>query len=112
MTSMQDNTAAADHVDLCIIGSGSGLSLIDDDINDWQIALIDNGIGPNDAFGGTCLNAGCIPVSGHLRSGADSRGTRRCRSGCSGDRLQGHPGPHVRPHRRHLGVRAGRVDQA
>ena len=42
MTSMQDNTAAADHVDLCIIGSGSGLSLIDDDINDWQIALIDN----------------------------------------------------------------------
>lgn len=61
MTSMQDNTAAADHVDLCIIGSGSGLSLIDDDINDWQIALIDNGIGPNDAFGGTCLNAGCIP---------------------------------------------------
>lgn len=50
-----------DHVDLCIIGSGSGLSLIDDDINDWQIALIDNGIGPTNAFGGTCLNAGCIP---------------------------------------------------
>lgn len=50
-----------DHVDLCIIGSGSGLSLIDDDINDWQIALVDNGIGPTNAFGGTCLNAGCIP---------------------------------------------------
>lgn len=51
-----------DHVDLCIIGSGSGLSLIDDDIDDWQIALIDNGIGPTNAFGGTCLNAGCIPT--------------------------------------------------
>lgn len=58
---MHDTPSAADHVDLCIIGSGSGLSLIDDDINDWQIALIDDGIGPNDAFGGTCLNAGCIP---------------------------------------------------
>lgn len=50
-----------DHVELCIIGSGSGLSLIDDDIADWQIALVDNGIGPTGAFGGTCLNAGCIP---------------------------------------------------
>lgn len=50
-----------DHVDLCIIGSGSGLCLIDDDIDDWQIALIDNGIGPVQIFGGTCLNAGCIP---------------------------------------------------
>lgn len=58
---MQNTTAGPDHVDLCIIGSGSGLSLIDDDINDWQIALIDDGIGPNDIFGGTCLNAGCIP---------------------------------------------------
>ena len=51
-----------DHVDLCIIGSGSGLSLIDDDIDDWQIALLDNGVGPTQIFGGTCLNAGCIPT--------------------------------------------------
>lgn len=51
-----------DHVDLCIIGSGSGLSLINDDLNDWQIALIDNGLGPLERFGGTCLNAGCIPT--------------------------------------------------
>ncbi|GAA2182947.1 mycothione reductase [Brooklawnia cerclae] len=50
------------HVDLAIIGSGSGLSLIDDDIDGWRIALIDNGVGPTDAFGGTCLNAGCIPT--------------------------------------------------
>lgn len=60
---MQKTTPAGpDHFDLCIIGSGSGLSLIDDDIDDWQIALIDNGIGPTNAFGGTCLNAGCIPT--------------------------------------------------
>ena len=48
--------------ELCIIGSGSGLSLIDDDLNGWRIALIDNGTGPTEAFGGTCLNAGCIPT--------------------------------------------------
>lgn len=53
---------AAGHFDLCIIGSGSGLSLIDDDLDDWRIALVDNGVGPLDIFGGTCLNAGCIPT--------------------------------------------------
>lgn len=58
---MQERPSAADDVDLCIIGSGSGLALVDDDIDDWRIALIDDGTGPNDAFGGTCLNAGCIP---------------------------------------------------
>lgn len=55
-------TTPPDHFDLCIIGSGSGLSLIDDDINGWRIALIDDGVGPTDLFGGTCLNAGCIPT--------------------------------------------------
>lgn len=50
------------HFDLLIIGSGSGLTLIDDDINDWNIALIDAGTGVTNAFGGTCLNAGCIPT--------------------------------------------------
>lgn len=50
------------HFDLCIIGSGSGLTLIDDDLNDWSIAIIDNGTGITNAFGGTCLNAGCIPT--------------------------------------------------
>ncbi len=56
---MADNL---DIFDLCIIGSGSGVSLIDDDLNDWKIAIIDNGTGITQAFGGTCLNAGCIPT--------------------------------------------------
>lgn len=60
MTAHEDDRAR--HVDLAIVGSGSGLSLIDDDIDDWRIALIDNGVGPTDAFGGTCVNAGCIPT--------------------------------------------------
>lgn len=61
MTIVARGADYAGHFDLCIIGSGSGLSLVDDDINDWRIALIDAGIGPIDTFGGTCLNAGCIP---------------------------------------------------
>ncbi|MFT4166800.1 MAG: mycothione reductase [Microlunatus sp.] len=46
------------HVDLCIIGSGSGNSIPDERFDDWRIALIDDG----PQFGGTCLNVGCIPT--------------------------------------------------
>jgi mycothione reductase len=46
------------HVDLCIIGSGSGNSIPDERFEDWSIALLDDG--PH--FGGTCLNVGCIPT--------------------------------------------------
>jgi len=45
------------HVDLAVIGSGSGNSIIDDRFSRLSVALIDDG----DPFGGTCLNAGCIP---------------------------------------------------
>ncbi len=44
--------------DLCVIGSGSGNSLIDESLGDWSVALVDDG----PYFGGTCLNAGCIPT--------------------------------------------------
>ena len=44
------------HFDLCIIGSGSGNTIIDDRFADQQIAMVDSG-----RFGGTCLNVGCIP---------------------------------------------------
>ena len=44
------------HHDLAIIGSGSGNSVIDDDMADWNIALIEDR-----RAGGTCLNYGCIP---------------------------------------------------
>ncbi len=46
------------HVDLCVVGSGSGNSLITPDFDDWSIALVDGA----PRFGGTCLNAGCIPT--------------------------------------------------
>ncbi|TDD36906.1 mycothione reductase [Saccharopolyspora elongata] len=50
------------HFDLVIIGSGSGNSILDDRFADWDVAVVEKGIGPNDAYGGTCLNVGCIPT--------------------------------------------------
>jgi len=44
------------HFDLCIIGSGSGNSIIDDRFDHLSVALVEMG-----TFGGTCLNVGCIP---------------------------------------------------
>ncbi len=44
------------HFDLVIVGSGSGNSIINPDLDDWDIAMVESG-----AFGGTCLNRGCIP---------------------------------------------------
>ena len=46
------------HFDLCVIGSGSGNSIIDDQFADWKVALVDG----QEWFGGTCLNVGCIPT--------------------------------------------------
>lgn len=46
------------HFDLCVIGSGSGNSIIDKRFADWQVALVDG----QEWFGGTCLNVGCIPT--------------------------------------------------
>lgn len=52
------------HFDLCVIGSGSGNSLIDERFADRSVALIDKGVlsGTRTMFGGTCLNVGCIPT--------------------------------------------------
>jgi hypothetical protein len=44
------------HFDLCIIGTGSGNSIIDERFDHLNIALVEMG-----TFGGTCLNVGCIP---------------------------------------------------
>ena len=44
------------HFDLCVIGSGSGNTIIDHRFADLKIALVEPG-----RFGGTCLNVGCIP---------------------------------------------------
>src|ERR1700678_3766672 len=44
------------HFSLAIIGSGSGNVLVPDDDAHGPVAVIESG-----AFGGTCLNRGCIP---------------------------------------------------
>lgn len=45
-----------EHFDLVIIGTGSGNSIPGPALDDWKIAIVEEG-----TFGGTCLNAGCIP---------------------------------------------------
>lgn len=50
------NTAVDRHYDLVIIGTGSGNSIPGPEFEDRSIAIIEKG-----SFGGTCLNAGCIP---------------------------------------------------
>ncbi|MEV1047789.1 mycothione reductase [Streptomyces sp. NPDC049916] len=42
--------------DLIILGAGTGNALVDDRFDHLDIALVSDG-----PFGGTCLNAGCIP---------------------------------------------------
>ena len=46
------------HFDLCVIGSGTGNTIIDKRFADWKVALVDG----QKWFGGTCLNVGCIPT--------------------------------------------------
>lgn len=68
------------HVDLLIVGSGSGNSVVTPAMDGWSIAIVEAG-----TFGGTCLNVGCIPtkmfaypadvadtVSGAARYGIDA----------------------------------------
>lgn len=54
---------ASREFDLLVIGAGSGNSLIGPELDDWSVALIDDGVW----FGGTCLNAGCIPTKMFVR---------------------------------------------
>jgi len=44
------------HFDLLIIGAGSGNSILTPEFDSWNVAMVERG-----SFGGTCLNAGCIP---------------------------------------------------
>ena len=45
-------------VDIAVIGSGSGNSLVTEELADKRFAVIEGG----EVFGGTCLNVGCIPT--------------------------------------------------
>ena len=51
--------------DLAIIGSGSGNSLVTPFWNDRRVVIAERGV-----FGGTCLNAGCIPTKMYVRPAA------------------------------------------
>jgi len=44
------------HHDLLIVGGGSGNTLIGPEHDNWDVAIVEPG-----AFGGTCMNRGCIP---------------------------------------------------
>lgn len=59
---MVSQRAESHHFDLCIIGSGSGNTIVNHEFNEWSVALVDQGVGEGEWFGGTCLNAGCIPT--------------------------------------------------
>lgn len=58
MTSTAEGQPGSRHYDLVIIGSGSGNSILSPEWENRTVALIDSGA----IFGGTCLNAGCIPT--------------------------------------------------
>ena len=45
------------HFDIAIIGTGSGNTILDERYADKRVAICEQG-----AFGGTCLNVGCIPT--------------------------------------------------
>jgi mycothione reductase len=45
-----------ENYDLIIVGTGSGNSVINSEMDGWRIAIIERW-----TFGGTCLNRGCIP---------------------------------------------------
>ncbi|WCZ39148.1 mycothione reductase [Corynebacterium jeddahense] len=47
----------ATQFDLIIVGAGSGNSILTPEFDDKKVALVEKG-----AFGGTCLNVGCIPT--------------------------------------------------
>lgn len=46
-----------DHFDVAIIGTGSGNTILDERYAGKRIAICERG-----AFGGTCINVGCIPT--------------------------------------------------
>ncbi|SJM48212.1 NADPH-dependent mycothiol reductase Mtr [Corynebacterium glutamicum] len=54
---MSEQPASIKHYDLIIIGTGSGNSIPGPEFDDKSIAIVEKG-----AFGGTCLNVGCIPT--------------------------------------------------
>lgn len=69
---MASNVDAVDkHYDLIILGTGSGNSIPGPEFDDKSIAIIEKG-----AFGGTCLNVGCIPTKMYVYAADTALETR------------------------------------
>ena len=60
------------HFDLVVVGTGSGNSIPGREFDDWSIAIVESG-----AFGGTCLNVGCIPTKMYVHPADLAEGARR-----------------------------------
>ncbi|GAA3609598.1 mycothione reductase [Microlunatus ginsengisoli] len=58
--------------DLCIIGSGSGNTIVDERFRGMRTAIVDSG-----RFGGTCLNVGCIPTKMYVYPADVARAAQR-----------------------------------
>ncbi len=59
------------HHDLVVIGAGSGNAVVDDSFADLDVAIVEERW-----FGGTCLNAGCIPSKMHAYAAHVARTVR------------------------------------
>lgn len=69
---MASNVDAVDkHYDLIILGTGSGNSIPGPEFDGKSIAIIEKG-----AFGGTCLNVGCIPTKMYVYAADTALETR------------------------------------
>ncbi len=90
------------HYDVCVIGSGSANSIIDDAFADLDVALVEAG-----TFGGTCLNVGCIPSKMYVYPADLAIAPEHARRlgvdlELKGVRWDRHPQPHPRQDRRRL----------
>lgn len=61
-----------DHYDLVVIGSGSGNTVADKRFRHLRVALVERG-----AFGGTCINRGCIPSKMYVHTADLATAARR-----------------------------------
>ncbi|SJM65400.1 mycothione reductase [Gulosibacter sp. 10] len=70
--SSAEQPGAEEVFDLIVIGAGSGNSIPSPEFADRRIAIVDDGRW----FGGTCLNAGCIPTKMFVRPAEIAREAR------------------------------------
>lgn len=69
--------SAPEHFDIALIGSGSGNSFPGPEFAEKSIVYIDRGVGPENIFGGTCLNVGCIPTKMFVHTANVAQNARR-----------------------------------